>query len=468
MQTRFNASLCRAVVLLGISMFLCATVPGQASGGTNLATNATQETPSLQLSSFEPHQAAIGDLLTLTFSNVPGGSFKSLQDTNKAVLLLGEIALRNICCGFLVSNASTVRMQFNLAFGTNNRAQWSEIIARQRAGESIPVGLATSDGTEYPCSGDDPFLSLTVMRPSQQFLAGALLLLFLYVFLYLATQTEMLRDSDPSLPPSLAARAKKPEKSTSLKNSPLLVCLYLAVTVGAVLLVIWLDKKATPINAERLSQLFAVAVLVSVIIHFWVYWKPAAAKAAAKALNPYSLARTQMAVWFFLAVCSWVFLWLVTGTLNTLTATVLALMGIGAATALGAEVQDAGKPTYPETIDSKIKALEDKQKKGTAVPSDLVDLHNLQVELNTELAKDAPTSDGFFTDVLTDASSGISFHRFQMFIWTIVLAIVFAVQVCQQLVMPDFDNTMLALMGISSGTYLGFMLKEPHSSQEAN
>jgi len=37
--------------------------------------------------------------------------------------------------------------------------------------------------------------------------------------------------------------------------------------------------------------------------------------------------------------------------------------------------------------------------------------------------------------------------------------------VLSNLAMPEFGNTLLALMGISSGTYLGFMINEPHSSE---
>jgi hypothetical protein len=50
-----------------------------------------------------------------------------------------------------------------------------------------------------------------------------------------------------------------------------------------------------------------------------------------------------------------------------------------------------------------------------------------------------------------------------MFIWTIVLALVFVVSVYRLLGMPQFNDTLLALMGISSGTYLGFMIAEPAS-----
>jgi hypothetical protein len=41
-----------------------------------------------------------------------------------------------------------------------------------------------------------------------------------------------------------------------------------------------------------------------------------------------------------------------------------------------------------------------------------------------------------------------------------VLGLVFIRSVLLQLVMPDFDTTLLGLMGISSGTYIGFKFPE--------
>lgn len=54
----------------------------------------------------------------------------------------------------------------------------------------------------------------------------------------------------------------------------------------------------------------------------------------------------------------------------------------------------------------------------------------------------------------------MSFHRLQIVIWTLVLAVVFVVSVAVSLEMPTFDAKLLALMGISSGTYLGFKFPE--------
>ena len=68
----------------------------------------------------------------------------------------------------------------------------------------------------------------------------------------------------------------------------------------------------------------------------------------------------------------------------------------------------------------------------------------------------------FLLDLLSeqDASAGsgrvIAFHRFQIVVWTLILGVIFVSEVPTKLTMPSFDSTLLALMGISSGTYLGF------------
>ena len=68
-------------------------------------------------------------------------------------------------------------------------------------------------------------------------------------------------------------------------------------------------------------------------------------------------------------------------------------------------------------------------------------------------------SEGFFKDILSDAN-GISFPRFQTAGWTLVLGVIFVVSVYRVLSMPDFDPQLLMLMGISSGTYIGFKFPE--------
>jgi hypothetical protein len=69
-----------------------------------------------------------------------------------------------------------------------------------------------------------------------------------------------------------------------------------------------------------------------------------------------------------------------------------------------------------------------------------------------------PSSKGFL-DILKDGD-GLSFHRFQIAVWTVVLGFVFIKSAFLDLVMPEFDTTLLGLMGISSGTYIGFKFPE--------
>jgi hypothetical protein len=61
--------------------------------------------------------------------------------------------------------------------------------------------------------------------------------------------------------------------------------------------------------------------------------------------------------------------------------------------------------------------------------------------------------------------AGMSIHRLQMVVWTLVLAFVFVSEVFQELRMPDLDVSLLALMGVSAGTYLGFKVPERNAVQ---
>lgn len=134
--------------------------------------------------------------------------------------------------------------------------------------------------------------------------------------------------------------------------------------------------------------------------------------------RPYNLGRVQMAFWFFLISISYVCLWLVTGDIDTIGPSHLALLGISGATAIGSDLSS--------------------RKTVKQLPS-----------------ADGPASQGLFADLLSDAG-GYRFHRFQICAWTLLLGLIFATTVYDDLVMPEFSNTLLLLAGISAGTYLGF------------
>lgn len=141
--------------------------------------------------------------------------------------------------------------------------------------------------------------------------------------------------------------------------------------------------------------------------------------------KPYSLAHVQMGIWFFVIMGSWLLLYVVKHNINTITDTLVVLMGISAGTGMGGVVIDTNR---------------DRPKRQ---------------------------SQGFLKDILSDMY-GISFYRFQIFSWTIVMVAVFIRQVTAYMTMPEFDSSLLILMGISSGTYLGFKATEnPGTKNEA-
>lgn len=160
-------------------------------------------------------------------------------------------------------------------------------------------------------------------------------------------------------------------------------------------------------------RLFVQYARVSDIIRDPGSLPPPAASAQAQP-KAYSLARTQMALWTFLVAGALVFIFLVTWSVNALTTSLLALIGISDGTTLLAAT--AGTPPAPQA------------------------------------------SKGFLADLLSDGT-GPSFHRYQMVLFTVILAVIFVVKTANSLTMPEFDPTLLRLMGISSGTYLGFKLQ---------
>jgi hypothetical protein len=69
-------------------------------------------------------------------------------------------------------------------------------------------------------------------------------------------------------------------------------------------------------------------------------------------------------------------------------------------------------------------------------------------------------SKDFFNDVLTNPSGEINLHRYQIFVWTLVLGLIFIFEVLTKLKMPEFEQNLLALQGISSTTFLSLKSQE--------
>lgn len=143
--------------------------------------------------------------------------------------------------------------------------------------------------------------------------------------------------------------------------------------------------------------------------------------------RPYDLGLVQTAFWFFLIATSYLGIWLITGDLDILTPSILGLIGISVITSL-----------LPRLIGNRNDDL------GQSVATQ-------------NASTIGSSSKGFFTDILSD-DSGYSFPRFQICLWTLMLGVVFVCSVFDNLAMPRFSSFLLALTGISAGTFLGFEL----------
>ena len=211
--------------------------------------------------------------------------------------------------------------------------------------------------------------------------------------------------------------------------------------------------------AIRKGRLWGWLIFVAVVISLCVYLaKKTGLLRSQGASSPYSLAVTQMAVWSFLVVIAYTFIFVVTYDQPTINSNILILLGIGTGTALGGRIIDQNK---------QVKKLKDKREllvkkitntTGSEKESIQKDIDQIDKDIS-ESKMISPPSKGFFEDILCD-SDGMTIHRFQIFVWTIVLGMIFLYSVYRDLEMPTFSDTLLALMGISAGTYLGFKIPE--------
>ncbi|MBG1267468.1 hypothetical protein [Nostoc sp. WHI] len=141
--------------------------------------------------------------------------------------------------------------------------------------------------------------------------------------------------------------------------------------------------------------------------------------------NPFSLSISQLAFWTFLIFAAYLMIYGMTGDYtNVLTGQSLILLGINSVTAFGTSLIDGHG--------------NEKNKKGSK-----------------------RISQGFLNDILSDIN-GVNFQRFQTFIWTSAIGLFFVWEVIKNLAMPEFDDTLLTLQGISAATYLGLRGQEHH------
>jgi len=153
----------------------------------------------------------------------------------------------------------------------------------------------------------------------------------------------------------------------------------------------------------------------------------------------YSLGRTQLAFWTVIVMSSFIYVLMELSHLfdevipiaikvPELNNVNLALLGIAAGTTIVSKVIDSGQ----------------KETQGAAVPQ-----------------QDYP-SNGFLLDIISD-EKGVSIHRLQNVIWTIIVGAIYIAFVSSETELPTettITTQLFALMGISTGAYLGLKLNE--------
>jgi hypothetical protein len=241
------------------------------------------------------------------------------------------------------------------------------------------------------------------------------------------------------------------------------------------------------ISLEGYVWFLLILLIVFLVAFGYLAWKTDILRDG-KRPAPYSLGRIQMAWWFFLILIGYVVIWLISGDQDTITPSLLGLMGISAGTALGAvliESSSGGAAALSKAATQSIAldaALKDAQQKladaenlSQTTPGDL-SLHQAVVDAQAKVTviesqlttakatlnqtATPPKSVNWVLDILSESDGTIALHRFQIVVWTLVLGIMFLVSVFYELTMPEFSTTLLAAMGISAGTYLGFKFPE--------
>ncbi|HTB66470.1 MAG TPA: hypothetical protein VK727_09590 [Steroidobacteraceae bacterium] len=237
-----------------------------------------------------------------------------------------------------------------------------------------------------------------------------------------------------------------------------------------------------------LDLALAVGVILLVLILVWGHARTRTTlrdnllPQLAPSRQPYSLGRSQMAFWFTLIFVSFVVLFFLLQDTNILTSQALLLMGISGCTAAAAVAVDVARTSPADVANCALQALglktyEDVQRvqqeivnRATALaalPPASPQRPQLQIEINDRTSilrtyedKVRPfVSQGWFKDVTTDIN-GPTVHRLQVVFWTAALGAIFLYSVYRNLAMPEFNGTLLALMGISSAGYVGFKIQE--------
>jgi hypothetical protein len=176
------------------------------------------------------------------------------------------------------------------------------------------------------------------------------------------------------------------------------------------------------LNAPKVIALIGALIFIATIVLTSIYTNILRDQSLA-ASKPFSLARSQLMWWTsIIGLCVIMYAGVHTQP-PEITGTCLVMLGIGAATTMSARIIDTRQRDELNT-------------------AGLVPTHQDEGTRN------------FFADILSD-ESGISVHRFQSFAFNAIYGISFLYSFGLHSEFPEYNAEALALLGISSASYVG-------------
>jgi hypothetical protein len=358
-------------------------------------------------------QLHFNDEVTLAVEHAPNVTFDDVTEPNPSnlVLFLDGKALPGTHALVGPSqtdeqDVTTTLLTYRISHNVSTpqaQANWKSVLAAAQGGERLTISTGLENGAPAETNAQVQFVPL---RSSRLILWALAAVVGLVIFFAIAIKTNALCDGEPQPVNSKIARIEDQLKKVKVDTK--------------------LDEEAKRQATKDLSDQLDELQL--------------------RSENPaFSLARVQMAVWTMLVFYAYLYIWFLTGDYKaTIPASIVGLMGISLGTLGVASAVDVNNVAKNKEKLDKLKA------DPTASPDQVKEL-----EARTVVCP----SSGIFLDLFTSAD-GTSLHRLQFGLWTIALAVVFIVTVWHTIAMPDFDATLLGLMGLTSGTYATLKVPE--------
>jgi hypothetical protein len=171
--------------------------------------------------------------------------------------------------------------------------------------------------------------------------------------------------------------------------------------------------------------------------------------------GPFSLAQTQLAFWTVIVIGGFGYLWILTGQADSLNSSILLLLGISSGTTGAASFIDYYKKTSMEkSVAGQAQPLADNVVIPAVVDPTSSTATSPPVTTPFVIPNTIKQHRNFIQDILSDGVN-MSVQRAQTALWNLILGLYFLWYVVTNKAMPDFDNTLLVLAGVSSVLYVG-------------